>query len=150
MTDLIEVKTADLAGEALGWAVGMAEGLELELEPPHYGTAWRVFARHRYTVTEQAKRFNPWEDWALAGPLIDKHKVSLSPPASAVHRNFGYMDKRNGYYESGFWSSTIYGKERKHRRTVFHHLDNPLTVAMQAIVQLELGDTVQVPKELMP
>ena len=67
-----------------------------------------------------------------------------------MHRNFGYMDKRNGYYESGFWSSTIYGKERKHRRTVFHHLDNPLTVAMQAIVQLELGDTVQVPKELMP
>ncbi|TRZ56251.1 DUF2591 domain-containing protein, partial [Pseudomonas alloputida] len=28
MTDLIEVKTANLVGEALGWAVGTAEGLD--------------------------------------------------------------------------------------------------------------------------
>ena len=36
MTDLIEVKTADLAGEALGWAIGKAEGLDLQLAPPGY------------------------------------------------------------------------------------------------------------------
>ncbi|WP_313446928.1 phage protein NinX family protein, partial [Pseudomonas sp.] len=41
MTDLIEVKTADLVGEALGWAVGKAEGLNLELVPPQYGNPWR-------------------------------------------------------------------------------------------------------------
>ncbi len=34
--------------------------------------------------------------------MIEKYQVSLSPPTSAVHRNFGCMDKRNGYYESGF------------------------------------------------
>ena len=28
MTDLIEVKAADLSGEALGWAVGKAEDLD--------------------------------------------------------------------------------------------------------------------------
>lgn len=148
MTDLIEVKTADLVGEALGWAVGKAEGLNLELVPPQYGNSWRVFARYQGQAIEHTKRYNPWEDWALAGPLIEKYKVSLSPPTSAVHRNFGYMDKRNGYYESGLWGSTIFGKERKHRRTAFHHPDHPLIVAMQAIVQFELGDTVQVPKEL--
>ena len=150
MTDLIEVKTADLAGEALGWAVGIAEGLELHLEPPHYGNGWLVFSIYRGEVTERCKRWNPWEDWALGGPLIEKYKVSLSPPTSAVHRNFGYMDKRNGYYESGFWGSTIFGRERKHRRTAFNHPDNPLIVAMQAIAQFELGDTVQVPKVLAP
>ncbi|QLJ16744.1 DUF2591 domain-containing protein [Pseudomonas putida] len=150
MTDLIEVKTADVAGEALGWAVGKAEGLDVFLAPPEYGNPWRVFARYSYTVTEHTKRYNPWEDWALGGKLIEKYQVSLSPPKSAVHRNFGYMDKRNGYYESGFWSSTIFGKERKHRRTAFHHPDNPLTVAMRAIAQFELGDIVQVPKELIP
>ncbi|RFQ00669.1 DUF2591 domain-containing protein [Pseudomonas putida] len=150
MTDLVAVKTADLAGEALGWAVGKAEGLDLQLAPPDYnGVPWRVFALYRAAVTERTERYNPWEDWALAGQLIEKYKVSLSPPTSAVHRNFGYMDKRNGYYESGFWSSTIFGKQRKHRRTAFHHPDNPLIVAMQAITQFELGDTVQVPKELI-
>ncbi|MFN3046460.1 DUF2591 domain-containing protein [Pseudomonas alloputida] len=149
MTDLIEVKTADLVGEALGWAVGKAEGLNLELVPPQYGNPWRVFARYQGQAIVHTKRYNPWEDWALGGKLIEKYQVSLSPPTSAVHRNFGYMDKRNGYYESGLWSSTIFGKERKHRRTAFHHPDNPLTVAMQAIAQFELGDTVQVPKELL-
>ena len=150
MTDLIEVKTADLAGEALGWAVGTAEGLDLFMAPPEYGNPWRVFVRYQATATEHTKRYNPWEDWALGGKLIEKYQVSLSPPASAVHRNFGYMDKRNGYYESGLWSSTIFGKERKHRRTAFHHPNNPLIVAMQAIAQFELGDIVQVPKELIP
>lgn len=149
MTDLIEVTTAELVGEALGWAVGKAEGLDVFLAPPEYGNPWRVFARYSYMVTEHTKRYNPWEDWALGGKLIEKYQVSLSPPKSAVHRNFGYMDKRNGYYESGFWSSTIFGKERKHRRTTFHHPNNPLIVAMQAIAQFELGDTIQVPKDLI-
>ncbi len=82
MTDLIELKTADLAGEALGWAVGKAEGLEVFLAPPEYGNPWRVFARYSYTVTEHTKRYNPWEDWALGGPLIERHMVSLHCPQS--------------------------------------------------------------------
>ena len=148
---LEEVKTADLSSEALGWAVGKTEGLDVYLEPPGYnGVPWRVFARYGGEAIEHIKRFNPWEDWALGGTLIEKYQVSLSPPASAVHRNFGYMDKRNGYYESGLWSSTIFGKERKYRRTAFHHPNNPLIVAMRAIAQFELGDVVQVPKELIP
>ncbi|MFY1029525.1 phage protein NinX family protein [Pseudomonas asiatica] len=149
MTDLIEVKTADLVGHALDWAVAQAEGLEVFLVGPQYNVPWRVFWKKRGQALEWDVLYNPHEDWALAGPLIEKHKVSLSPPTSAVHRNFGYMDKRNGYYEAGVWSSTIFGKERKHRRTAFHHPDNPLIVAMQAIAQFELGDTVQVPKELI-
>ncbi|MBH3383969.1 DUF2591 domain-containing protein [Pseudomonas juntendi] len=130
MTDLIEVKTADLVGEALGWAVGMAEGLELELEPPHYDTAWRVFARHRYTVTEQAKRFNPWEDWALGGPLLHKHNVSLHCPQQ----------------DWDYWAAWI----TQNGKDVAQGADLPLPAACRAIVAHKLGDTVQVPKELMP
>ena len=70
MTDLIGVKTADLVSEALGWAVGKAEGLNLELVPPQYGNPWRVFARYQGQAIEHTKRYNPWEDWALAGPLV--------------------------------------------------------------------------------
>lgn len=130
MTDLIEVKTADLAGEALGWAVGMAEGLELELEPPHYNTSWRVFARHRYTVTEQAKRFNPWEDWAVGGPLLQKHNVSLHCPQK----------------DWDYWAAWI----TENGKEVAQGADLPLPAACRAIVAHKLGDTVQVPKELMP
>ncbi|MCK2116660.1 MULTISPECIES: DUF2591 domain-containing protein [Pseudomonas] len=130
MTDLIEVKTADLVGEALGWAVGMADGLELEMEPPHYNTSWRVFARHRYTVTEQAKRFNPWEDWAVGGPLLQKHNVSLHCPQK----------------DWDYWAAWI----TENGKDVAQGADFPLPAACRAIVAHKLGDTVQVPKELMP
>ncbi|ERL02451.1 hypothetical protein O999_05960 [Pseudomonas putida LF54] len=62
MTDLIEVKTADLVGEALGWAVGKAEGIDVFLAPPQYGNSWRVFARYGGQAIEHTKRYNPWED----------------------------------------------------------------------------------------
>ncbi|MBC3503529.1 DUF2591 domain-containing protein [Pseudomonas sp. SWRI59] len=138
MTDLIEVKTADLVGEALGWAVGKAEGLDVFLAPPEYGNPWRVFARYRATVTEHIKRFNPWEDWALGGPLIDKHRVQTSFNGSGFSRSptgehwCAYVCKASGQevFPSGGGPST-------------------LTAACQAIAHAKLGDTVQVPKELV-
>lgn len=124
MTDLIEVKTADLAGEALGWAVGKAEGLYLILVPPQYGNPWRVFARYQASATEHTKRFNPWEDWALAGLLLDKHCISLIYAFEEYEALIGMTG--SGYHPS----STI--------------------AICRAVVAAKLGDTVQVPKELMP
>lgn len=130
MTDLIEVKTADLAGEALGWAVGTAEGLELILAPPEYGNPWRVFARYRASATEHTKRFNPWEDWAVGGPLIEKRMVSLHCPQSTDDVWAGWVITDKGEFcQAG---------------------DSALIAASRSIVAAKLGDTVQVPKELMP
>lgn len=67
MTDLIEVKTADLVGEQLAWAVGKAEGLEVLLAPPIYGNPWRVFVRYTGEVTIRDVRYDPHENWSLAG-----------------------------------------------------------------------------------
>ncbi|MFK3770845.1 DUF2591 domain-containing protein [Pseudomonas putida] len=123
MTHLIEVKTADLTGEALGWAVGKADGLDVFLAPPEYGNPWRVFARYSYTVTEHTKRYNPWEDWALAGLLLDKHRISLIYAFEEYEALIGMTG--SGYHPS----STI--------------------AVCRAIVAAKLGDTVQVPKELI-
>ncbi|WP_313300230.1 phage protein NinX family protein [Pseudomonas sp.] len=123
MTALIEVKTADLVGEALGWAVGTAEGLDLFLAPPEYGNQWRVFARCQGQVIEHTKRYNPWEDWALAGLLLDKHHISLIYAFEEYEALIGMTG--SGYHAS----STI--------------------AVCRAIVAANLGDTVQVPKELI-
>jgi len=131
MTDLIEVKTAHLAGEALGWAVGKAEGLDLFLEPPGYnGVPWRVFARYQAAATEHTKRYNPWEDWAVGGPVMQKHNVSLHCPQPEWH----------------YWAAWI----TDNGKDVAEGADLPLPAACRAIVAHKLGDTVQVPKELMP
>ncbi|WP_137138085.1 DUF2591 domain-containing protein [Pseudomonas asiatica] len=131
MTDLIEVKTADLAGEALGWAVGTAEGLELILAPPEYGNPWRVFARYRASATEHDKRYNPWEDWALAGQLIEKYRVSLNDCGEHWGFPAGSQSWRANTARIGYGS-------------------NPLGALCRCIVLTLIGDTVLVPKELMP
>ena len=130
MTDLIEVKTADLVGEALGWAVGKAEGLNLELVPPQYGNPWRVFARYQGQAIEHTKRYNPWEDWALGGRLIEERMVSLHCPQSTDDVWAGWVITNKGEFcQAG---------------------ENALIAACRAIVSARFGDTVQVPKELMP
>lgn len=135
MTDLIEVKTADLTGEALGWAVAKAEGLTPRLEKPNYGNGWRVFCD---TTFGNTKRYNPWEDWALGGPLIDKHHIQTSFNGSGFSRSptgeywCAYVCKPSGQQEFPSGGGP-----------------NALTAACRAIAQAKLGDTVQVPKVLI-
>ena len=142
MERLVEIPTADLIGCALDWAVGqalMTAGCAAHLYPN---------SLKMWLVGPFGKPFNPSADWSQGGPLVEQFNVLLSPPTSPVHRNFGSFDKRNGYYESECWGATIFGKERKHRRTSFNHEGSALIVAMRAIVQSELGDVVSVPFEV--
>ncbi|WP_409274262.1 phage protein NinX family protein [Pseudomonas sp. KCJK9111] len=126
MNDLIEVKTGDLVGESLGWAVGMAEGLALHLEPPQYGNGWRVFAIYRGEATERSKRYNPWEAWVLGGPLVAKYRIGF------------------GLYSDSFFAVIGLDDIAGDGDGLTH-----LVAAMRAIIGAKLGDTVQVPKELM-
>lgn len=136
MTDLIEVKTADLAGEALGWAVGIAEGLDLILVPPEYSNPWRVFARYQGQATESTKRYNPWEDWALGGPLIER----IDPEEQRLPNVLGGGRSAEVWIKYGNGDARVgYGRG-----------ENRLIAATRAIVAAKLGDAVNVPKELLP
>lgn len=130
MTDLIEVKTADLVGEQLAWAVGKAEGLDVRLAPPIYGNPWRVFARYTGEVTIRDVRYDPHENWSLAGGLIRKHKISLHAPQSGGDCWAAWKTTDEKDVVMGDATETI--------------------AACAVVVSVTLGDTVQVPKELMP
>lgn len=127
MTDLIEVKTGDLVGEALAWAVAKAEGLDVLLEPPQYGNPWRVFVRRTGEATTRLDRYNPQEDWSVGGPLIDQYRIGFGLYPDAYFACTGLN------YDAGDGSGSAH-----------------LTAACRAIVCAKLGDAVQVPKELMP
>lgn len=129
MTDLIEVKTADLAGHALDWAVAQAEGLEVFLVGPEYSVPWRVFWKKRGEVLVRDVLYNPHENWVLAGPMIEKHMVSMHCPQSTddVWAAWAITDKGE-FCQAG---------------------NTALVAACRAIAAAKIGDTVQVPKELI-
>lgn len=129
MTDLFEVKTADLVGEQLAWAVGKAEGLDVLLAPPIYGNPWRVFVRYTGEVTIRDVRFDPHENWAVGGPLLDKHH------GSAQHFH--------GLAEGACYSGGPSGAD------AWSYGPTALVAFFRGLVHYKFGDTVQVPKELL-
>ncbi|MFJ4256546.1 phage protein NinX family protein [Pseudomonas monteilii] len=131
MTDLIEVKTADLVGEALGWAVGTTEGMTLELAAPSgYIIFYRVVYRRGGDTSWVLQRYNPWEDWGQVGRLVLKHEVSLRSPQHVEDAWVAWVPLGGrGYAQAG---------------------NDPLIAICRAIVAADLGDTVKVPKLLKP
>lgn len=55
----MKIKTSELTGAALDWAVGMAEGLDYPADSEEFGC------------------YEPSSDWSQGGPLIDKHDVQI-------------------------------------------------------------------------
>lgn len=132
MTDLIEVKTADLVGHALDWAVAQAEGLEVFLVGPQYNVPRRVFWKKRGQALEWDVLYNPHEDWALGGELIEKYAAMVRCFPNQMYQTLAIARVRI--------SGALAWRSGK----------TPLIALCRAIVAAKLGDTVQVPKELMP
>ena len=130
MTDLIEVNTAELMGEQLAWAVAKAEGLDVHVAKPHYGAPARVFVNYRGEATERCERYNPHESWALGGRLLQECQVNLHTPQTIDDCWAAWVTIRGKDFCQGGYQ--------------------PLAAVCRAIVAAKLGDTVQVPKELMP
>jgi hypothetical protein len=141
MTDLIEVKASDLAGAALDWAVAKVEKVPVLIASPQYGTDWRVYK------PGFGGKYSPSTDWAVGGPLIDQHQLTVSSPSALVHRHHGPSP---GWGPSGRWTACTWTVDGYGARSHGWHETSPLTAACRAIVHAKLGNTVQVPKELLP
>lgn len=122
---MTEVKTADLIGPSLDWAVAAAAfGLEPRKLPNDLLGTWYA--------GEYDGGYNDWApstDWAQGGPLIEKYDWAL--PYRATSR----------YHIGKYEACTPGGFPRNG--------DTPLIAACRAIVAAEFGDTVMIPKELM-
>lgn len=146
MTDLIEVRVSNLIGAALDWAVAKAAGVRMfEMGPD--GNWPGNFAVTQATQVETAVirdlmgrllfeaslRSVPWSpstDWSQGGPLLDKYRGGAQHnPALTVDVSYS-----GGPACAGIW---CYGP-------------TALIAFCRGLVNHKLGDTVQVPKELMP
>lgn len=117
----MRIKTSDLSGMALDWAVASAQGYEIVLD---LDGSWdtRTISHQHYSKKLKFNNYRPSESWAQGGLIIEREGIALF---------------LNGKDE---WAATDGIKNAVG--------DAPLIAAMRCYVASKLGDEVEIPDEL--
>ena len=115
----MKIKTKDLTGAALDWAVAKCENSDTSIE--HF------IAMHSHYAYDHGT-FDYSTNWAQGGPIIERERISIRQWTNVplVH---AYMPQDNAPWLSDGTS--------------------PLIAAMRCYCSFKLGDEVDVPEELM-
>lgn len=119
------MKTSELTGLALDWAVATCEG-GTGLWHDTVATYWvKLDGKDRALSKGWAQSYLPSSDWAQGGPIIEREIIEIT---------------RGGAYTEHFWKAK--------RNSTINYGPTPLIAAMRCYVARKLGDTVEIPKEL--
>jgi hypothetical protein len=120
------MKTSDLIGPALDWAVAKCEGIALESFMAATNWLKRVQQEPHDLDVEPYHAYQFSTGWAQGGPIIEREKIHCE--WSALWAAWYSYDKRNAALS--FTGPT------------------PLIAAMRCYVASKLGDEVDIPEEL--
>ena len=121
----MKVKTADLIGPALDWAVAVVEGLTEE-------NAWTTI--EIFKAARAGGLYWYSTDWGQGGPLIQREEIGLRRNAPCSRgREWEASPSATAKGAGGKWG---YGP-------------TPLIAAMRCFVASRLGDEVEIPDELV-
>jgi hypothetical protein len=116
----MKVKTLDLIGPTLDWAVAKCEGVDVE----YVNDGITKCLLHR-----PGGRYAPATDWAQGGSIIESQRIYVKPNSGNKEwRSYVLID-----WEGIAWS---------------HFGPTPLIAAMRCYVASQMGDVVEVPDEL--
>jgi hypothetical protein len=128
------MKTSELTGAALDWAVGIANGWVTyptdSVERGQYFHTNRLIAPrgHEHNLI-RVESFQPSTDWAQGGPIIEREEIDV------------LMEQQ----DLKTWAAEIYHSPKAYIR---QRGRTPLIAAMRCFVASKLGNDVEVPKEL--
>jgi hypothetical protein len=124
------MNTSELTGAALDWAVARCEGLLCF----GYRTDGKRFAVE--DSDGQVEGFMPATDWAQGGPIIEREGISLT----------SYLDEEDPY-----WIGSVECRYKDFNATAYYeeYGPTPLIAAMRCYVVSKLGDTIDIPDELL-
>ena len=126
----MKIKTSELQGAALDWAVAKCGGKEFypTTDPDRYDVELGL-----------THNFNPSVDWSQGGPIIEREKISVTfSDVYITGATLGWYAEINFFYDG----MELHGD-------FCHNGDTPLIAAMRCYVASKLGDTVEIPNELV-
>ena len=112
------MKTSELTGTALDWAVAKCEVLEVWREPD---------GMYLCEGGEVGFRYRPSSDWAQGGPIIEREFICVSAPMHPSTAPWWAISDSRGFKASG---------------------PTPLIAAMRCYVASKLGDDIELPEKL--
>lgn len=125
------MKTSELTGVALDWAVAKCEGMDKYFDPED-GCA----------LDNEGCAYEPSCNWAQGGPIIEREGIHLASYQSCWTATLWKNPNLRGNY----------GSRAAHEENpiiVLHKSgETPLIAAMRVYVARKLGDEVEVPHEL--
>lgn len=125
------MKTSELSGAALDWAVAKCEKETfVHGQYEHSSADNTIWARGGASVE---KRFSV--DWAYGGPIIEREKIAL-----------GWESYDLPEPTLGCWVATVHTPPQGCRQEIG---PTPLIAAMRCFVASKLGNEVEVPEELL-
>lgn len=127
MVMLLKLKTSELIGLALDWAVAQAEGFEVAL-----ATGTRLVVIRRSGITDY---FDPSTNWGWCGPIIYREKIGFS------------FYKANAIDKEPFCIAA-YSTDYSDEDTIWVSGSTPLIAAMRCYCCRKLGAEVEIPEEL--
>ena len=139
---MIEVKVSELIGPALDWAVANAIGADIEIKA-NYVEINHLVDRPDGSRSRVWEPFKPSTNWSQGGPLIHKYEIIFFRTQYLKGRGRGkFLSATIGFAQT---VSKENAKQWADIGSGFPHL----IAACRAIVEAKLGDTVQVPADLV-
>ena len=134
----MKIKTSELVGPALDWAVAKCNGTALVLAP---FTGAKNFVMVGQNGGATSYTYEPSKSWAQGGPIIERGKINV------VRCNDMYFPKGNefGDYYEQLWRAEPYDMDSISQR---FYGPTPLIAAMRCYVYSEIGNEVEIPEEL--
>lgn len=121
------MKTSELTGPALDWAVAKCEALSAYTDIGHEG--WGVYVD--YSDDYCQVHYTPTLNWGWGGPIIERELMQIS--GSVTNNEPRWFALRVKDDKSGVCKG---------------HGPTPLIAAMRCYVASRLGDDVEIPEEL--
>lgn len=146
----MEIKTIELSGAALDWAVAKAEGKAPKIQCTSFQSEfiYRVYLGWSYEHHSSGSivEYNPSKDWSISGPIIEREKLTLVHTSEtllsgkpiewvAVHPD-RYVEFDADGDVSEWHLPDAYGPTL-------------LIAAMRCYVASKLGNEIEIPKELI-